>query len=72
MFPTFLKYLVCRLGVLILRIFFSCMYPYIIIWETFVTYFLVDSFKIMKLYLLAQTPLKTLHSYYSLPRNNLI
>lgn len=72
MFPFFLKYLVYRLGVLILRNFFSSVYPYIIIWETFVTYFLVDSLKIMKLHLLAQTPLRTLHFYYSLTRNNLV
>lgn len=54
---------------LTLRIFlFACN----TIWENSAIYFQAVSFKIMKLQLLAQTALRTMHSNYSSTRNNLI
>ena len=54
------------LGMLILRT--VCMFHYITIWGNFCIQ--EDSFKIIKLELSAQTPLRTMHSNYSLTRNN--
>lgn len=48
------------------------MYCRITIWENFAIDFQAVSFKIMKLQLLAQTALRTMHSNYSSARNNLI